>query len=271
MKMKKQLYLFALLGFCAACSYPELSPEEFEELTGNSTATGTELEMVTVAGGTFTMGATAEQGIDYDSDEHPTHSVTLSSYAIGKYEVTQKLWWDVMGSWPGTAPSTTYGKGDNYPMYNVSYGDIQSFLTALNTKTSKNYRLPTEAEWEYAARGGDKSKGYKYSGSNTIGAVAWFAGNSDYKVNIVGTKSPNELGVYDMSGNVWEWCRDWYGSDYISSSSQTNPTGAVSGSDRVLRGGSWYGNAASCRVSDRSYYAPSFRNDGIGFRLVLPH
>ncbi|GHV12892.1 hypothetical protein FACS1894162_8920 [Bacteroidia bacterium] len=231
-------------------------------------------EMVNVAGGTFTMGATSEQGSDYDSDELPTHSVTLTDFKIGKYEVTQKQWWDVMGSWPGAAPKTTYGKGDNYPMYNVSHDDIQSFLTALNAKTGMNYRLPTEAEWEYAARGGNLSKGYKYSGSNTIGDVAWYdvnsykLGRSDpaYGTHVVGTKSPNELGIYDMSGNVWEWCSDWYGG--YSGSSLTNPA-ASSGSYRVGRGCSWHDNASYCRVSNRNYYAPDRRYNTLGFRLAL--
>ncbi|GAP73481.1 hypothetical protein SAMD00024442_96_3 [Candidatus Symbiothrix dinenymphae] len=237
-------------------------------------SSGLSFDMIGVAGGTFTMGATAEQGSDAADHESPTHSVTLSSYAIGKYEVTQKLWWDVKGSWPGTAPSS-YGEGDDYPMYNVSHNDIQSFLTALNTKTGKNYRLPTEAEWEYAARGGGESNSYKYSGSDELDDVAWrldnipskSPGTAGYGTQPVGTKAPNELGIYDMSGNLWEWCSDWDG-DY-SSDSQTNPTGAITGSRRVLRGGSWYDNGG-CRVSFRYNFSPNSRAGHIGFRLVLP-
>ncbi|GAP71671.1 hypothetical protein SAMD00024442_16_22 [Candidatus Symbiothrix dinenymphae] len=229
-------------------------------------ATLSELEMVTVVGGTFTMGATAEQVGDARSIESPTHDVTLGNYAIGKYEVTQKLWWDVMGSWPGGAPSN--GEGDYYPMYEVSHDDIQNFLTALNIKTGKNYRLPTEAEWEYAARGGGASNGYKYSGSNTLGDVAWYWDNSSITTHIVGTKAPNELGIYDMSGNVSEWCSDWFGS--YDSSPQTDPIGATTGSARVLRGGSCIIDAASCRVSNRASNAPDLRYSGWGFRLVLP-
>ena len=241
-------------------------------------------EMVKVEGGTFTMGATAEQGSDYDSDELPTHQVTLSDYYIGKYEVTQQLWEYVMsysgtcadGSsmsayasdvWLGSDPSSSYGVGDYYPAYYVSYYDIVDiFLPRLNKITGRTYRLPTEAEWEFAARGGKQSKGYKYSGSDNIGVVAWYTGNSGGKTHQVGTKEPNELGIYDMSGNVWEWCGDWYGS--YSSSAQTNPTGPSSGSYRVLRGGGWNINAGNCRVSNRRSL-PSHRYYGNGFRVVL--
>ena len=242
-------------------------------------------EMVKVEGGTFTMGATAEQGSDYDSDELPTHQVTLSDYYIGKYEVTQQLWEYVMsysgtcadGSsmsayasdvWLGSDPSSSYGVGDYYPAYYVSYYDIVDiFLPRLNKITGRTYRLPTEAEWEFAARGGKQSKGYKYSGSDNIGVVAWYTGNSGGKTHQVGTKEPNELGIYDMSGNVWEWCGDWYGS--YSSSAQTNPTGPSSGSTRVLRGGSWRHDAGYCRVSYRDLDFPSFRYSSRGFRVVL--
>ena len=242
-------------------------------------------EMVKVEGGTFTMGATAEQGSDYDSDELPTHQVTLSDYYIGKYEVTQQLWEYVMsysgtcadGSsmsayasdvWLGSDPSSSYGVGDYYPAYYVSYYDIVDiFLPRLNKITGRTYRLPTEAEWEFAARGGKQSKGYKYSGSDNIGVVAWYTGNSGGKTHQVGTKEPNELGIYDMSGNVWEWCGDWYGS--YSSSAQTNPTGPSSGSTRVLRGGSWRHDAGYCRVSYRGHSNPSSRYYNRGFRVVL--
>lgn len=242
-------------------------------------------EMVKVEGGTFTMGATAEQGSDYDSDELPTHQVTLSDYYIGKYEVTQQLWEYVMsysgtcadGSsmsayasdvWLGSDPSSSYGVGYYYPAYYVSYYDIVDiFLPRLNKITGKTFRLPTEAEWEFAARGGKQSKGYKYSGSDNIGDVAWYTDNSDDESHQVGTKQPNELGIYDMSGNVWEWCGDWYGS--YSSSDQVNPTGPSSGSYRVLRGGGWGNNAGDCRVSYRFRYFPSLRHYSCGFRVVL--
>lgn len=242
-------------------------------------------EFVKVEGGTFVMGATSEQGSDAYSSESPTHSVTLSDYYIGKYEVTQGLWEAVMsysgkcadGSslssyssdvWLGSNPSSSYGVGANYPAYYVSHDDIVNiFLPRLNKITGKTFRLPTEAEWEYAARGGNKSKGYKYSGSNTIDDVAWYSSNSSSRTHEVGTKQPNELGIYDMSGNVWEWCSDWYGS--YTGSSQTDPTGPTSGSYRVLRGGGWNDIARICRVSFRYSYPPSFRYSSRGFRLVL--
>ena len=216
--------------------------------------------MVYVSGGTFTMGATSEQGSDARSDEKPTHSVTLSSYYICKYEVTQALWRAVMGSNP------SYFKGDNLPVEKVSWYDCQTFIKRLNSYTGRNFRLPTEAEWEFAARGGNYSRHYKYSGSNYPDDVAWYSG-SNGGTHPVGTKQANELGLYDMSGNVWEWCSDWYGS--YSSYSQSNPTGAASGSDRVLRGGSWDFDSRFCRSSLRSDPEPDYRDSGVGLRLVL--
>ena len=225
------------------------------------TVNGVSFDMIAVEGGTFTMGATAEQGSDAYDDEKPAHQVTLSSYYIGKTEVTQELWQAVMGSNP------SYFSDTNLPVETVSWNDCQSFIAKLNELTGKKFRLPTEAEWEYAARGGNKNQGYKYSGSNTIDDVAWNYSNSSSKTHPVATKAPNELGIYDMSGNVWEWCSDWYGS--YSSSAQTNPTGATSGSYRVLRGGSWGRNARNCRVSYRNYGSPGRTNGGIGLRLSL--
>lgn len=217
--------------------------------------------MVYVEGGTFTMGATSKQE-NYFDDEIPTHRVSLSSFYIGKYEVTQALWKAVMGSNPSRF------KGDNLPVEQVSWDDCQTFLRKLNAMTGKNFRLPTEAEWEYAARGGNRSRGYQYSGSDVLSDVAWYGDNSGSKTHPVGTKSPNELGIYDMSGNVWEWCQDWYGE--YSSSAQTNPTGPSSGSSRVYRGGTWgQGDAWSCRVAKRCYFAPDCRFNILGLRLAL--
>ena len=217
--------------------------------------------MVSVEGGTFTMGATSEQGSDAYSDEKPTHNVTLSDYMICKTEVTQELWQAVMGSNP------SYFRGNNLPVEKASWNDCQEFIKKLNSLTGLQFRLPTEAEWEYAARGGNRSKGYKYSGSNDIGSVAWYYSPSSSKTHAVATKSPNELGLYDMSGNVYEWCSDWHG-DY-SSGSQTNPKGPTSGSYRVIRGGSWVIGARSCRVSYRGGNNPGSRYDGLGLRLAL--
>ena len=162
-----------------------------------------QIEMVFVKGGTFMMGATPEQGSDAGDGEKPVHSVTVSDFYIGKYEVTQAQWKAVMGKNP------SHYKGENRPVERVSWYDIQKFIEKLNAKTGKRYRLPTEAEWEYAARGGNQSKGYKYSGSNDIGSVAWYTNNSGDRTHPVGQKQPNELGLYDMTGNVWEWCSDW--------------------------------------------------------------
>ena len=241
-------------------SQPQPQPEPQKEKIPFS-VNGVEFKMVFVEGGTFTMGATSEQGDDAYEYEYPTHRVTLSDYYIGETEVTQTLWKAVMGSNP------SYFKGDNLPVERVSYKDVKEFITKLNQKTGKTFRLPTEAEWEYAARGGKKSKGYKYAGSNNIDDVAWYYENSNNKTHPVKTKRPNELGIYDMSGNVWEWCSDNYGA--YSSSSQTNPTGPSSGSDRVYRGGSWSGDAGRCRVSNRDDYRPSSRYNNLGFRLAL--
>ena len=237
------------------------------------TVNGVSFNMVKVAGGTFTMGATEEQGNDALNDEKPAHEVTLSSYMIGETEVTQELWEAVMGKSLSQIASEngkeTYGVGANYPMYYISWNDCQEFITKLNNLTGKNFRMPTEAEWEYAARGGNKSQGYKYSGSNTIDDVAWYDTNSAGTTHPVATKMPNELGLYDMSGSVWEWCSDWYSSTYYSSSSQNNPTGPASGSYRVFRGGDWNYKARYCRVSFRNYSSPTKRFNYLGLRLAL--
>ena len=218
------------------------------------------IEMIAVQGGAFTMGCTPEQGGDCNSDEKPAHQVTVSSFYIGKYEVTQKQWQLIMGSNPSSF------KGDNLPVEHVSWNDVKEFIRRLNAATGKQYRLPTEAEWEYAARGGSKSQGYKYSGSNNPNDVAWFSDNSGSTTHPVGTKSPNELGIYDMSGNVWEWCYDWYGT--YPSSPQRDPTGPSSGSDRVYRGGGWGDVAGGVRVSFRNNYTPDSRFNLLGFRLA---
>ena len=222
---------------------------------------GITIDMVKVEAGTFIMGATSEMENPY-SWEKPVHQVTLTNdYYIGKYEVTQALWQSVMGSNPSEF------KGDNLPVEQVSWNDGQEFISKLNRMTGRKFRLPTEAEWEYAARGGKKSRGYQYSGSSNISDVAWYDGNSGSKTHPVGTKQANELGIYDMTGNVWEWCQDRYGS-YVSSS-QKNPTGTVRGSNRVYRGGGWDIFAWSCRLSCRNYGPPYFRYDYLGLRLVL--
>ena len=222
---------------------------------------GISIDMVRVEAGTFTMGATPEMKDPWD-DEKPAHQVTLTNdYYIGKYEVTQALWQAVMGNNPSNF------KGDDLPVEKVSWDDCQEFISKLNRLTGKTFRLPTEAEWEYATRGGKKSRGYQYSGSSNLSDVAWYGGNSGNKTHSVGSKQANELGIYDMSGNVWEWCQDWKGS--YSSSSQVNPTGANSGSGRVRRGGSWGRSAWGCRSSYRGVNTPGNRDSNLGLRLVL--
>ena len=245
-----------------------VNPEEPQ--TETFTVNGVSFTMALVEGGTFTMGATAEQGDDAYDWEKPTHEVTLSSYCIGETEVTQALWQAVMGS----NPSEFTGNLQR-PVETVSWNDCQTFITQLNQLTGKTFRLPTEAEWEFAARGGNQSQGYKYSGSNTIGDVAWYYDNSyalgssspDYGTHAVASKDANELGLYDMSGNVWEWCQDWYGG--YSSESQTNPTGPSTGSDRVCRSGGWSSDSWYCRVSTRFNFTPTDTYYFLGLRLAL--
>ena len=225
---------------------------------------GVEFKMIKVEGGTFSMGATSEQGSDAYSWEKPVHSVTLSDYYIGETEVTQELWETVMGSNPSRF------KGDNHrPVESVSWNDCQEFIKKLNSLTGKEFRLPTEAEWEYAARGGKYSKDYvyKYSGSNNADEVAWYRDNSGSKTHSVKTKKANELGLYDMSGNVDEWCNDRYGS--YQSYSQTNPTGPSEGGHRVLRGDSWSSIDRFVRVSYRNGSTPDHRHSNFGLRLAL--
>ena len=217
--------------------------------------------MVYVEGGTFTMGASSEQGSDAYDNEKPTHQVTLSSFSIGKYEVTQEEWQAVMGNNPSAF------KGAKRPVELVSWNDCHEFIRKLNAMTGKQFRLPTEAEWEYAARGGNNSRGYKYATSDNLDRVAWYDRNSGRKTHDVGHKLPNELGLYDMSGNVYEWCQDRDGS--YNSNSQTNPSGPSSGSLRVCRGGGWEFSAMFCSVSYRNSSITGDTGDNLGLRLAL--
>ena len=259
---------------------PRETPSVFEPLT------------IEIKGGTFQMGSN-----DESSDEKPIHRVTLNDFAIGKYEVTfeqfaafindknyktdaDKEGWSYV--WTGSIYEKKNGVNwkcdvagkvrpqDEYkhPVIHVSWNDATAYCQWLSSKTNKKYRLPTEAEWEYAARGGNQSKGYKYSGSNTIGDVAWYSANSGSKTHPVGTKGANELGIYDMSGNVWEWCSDWYDENYYKNSAAQNPKGAQSGSLRVLRSGSWNYSDSGCRSSNRLWGEPDYRYYTFGFRLA---
>ena len=229
--------------------------------------------MKRVEGGVFTMGGTKEQGMDAFLDEYPTHKVMLDDYYMGEALVTQELWKEVMGttvmqqrdkrngSWP------IRGEGNDYPMYYVSWEECREFIQKLSGKTGRKFQLPTEAQWEFAARGGNKSKGYKYSGSDEIDGVAWYSDNSNSKTHPVKSKKPNELGLYDMSGNVWEWCEDWYGN--YSSDPQVNPKGPDRGRLRVCLGGGWGDDAKFCRVSRRDFINPEYSLSNLGFRVVL--
>ncbi len=245
-------------GSTVAIKVKDVADITFEEVNKTETKTfvanGISFTMILVEGGTFQMGKSAD-----GNDVSPVHNVTLSDYYIGETEVTQELWQAVMGSNPSRF------KGNMLPVEQVSWNDCQTFITKLNELTGQNFRLPTEAEWEFAAKGGTQSKGYTYSGSNTIGDVAWYGSNSS-KTHVVATKAPNELGIYDMSGNVWEWCQDWYGS--YSSSSQTNPSGPSTGSYRVDRGGSWCYRATICRTAFRDGSSPTFGINSLGLRLA---
>ena len=269
-------HLPAMAKFCPDCGRP-LGGKETSEISGDSDkgkkTYKVPSDFVLVEGGTFQMGGNAY------GDEKPIHSVVLSDYYIGKYLVTQKLWVDVMGKNPSSF------KGYDLPIENVSWFDCISFCNALSRRDGweecyringtsvtllsgkHGYRLPTEAEWEFAARGGKKSIGFEYAGSNTLDEVAWYDGNSGSKTHPVGQKKANELGLFDMSGNVWEWCWDW--KDSYPSSSQTNPLGPASGAYRVYRGGSWSYCANHCRVAFRCSSSPSFSNGLLGFRLVF--
>jgi formylglycine-generating enzyme required for sulfatase activity len=252
--------------------------------------------MVMVRGGSFTMGCTGEQGGDCYDDEKPAHQVTVSDFYIGRYEVTVRQFKEFIDAsgyrtdadkdggsyfWNGEKwekrsginwkydaagalrPSSDY----NHPVIHVSWNDATEYCKWLSQKTGKRYRLPTEAEWEYAARGGSSGRGYKYAGSNAIDEVAWYTSNSGSKTHPVGQKKANELGLYDMSGNVWEWCQDWYGA--YTSNAQTNPKGPTGASGRVSRGGCWQDFARDCRASRRANNTPSGRNGYLGFRLAL--
>ncbi len=235
-----------------------------------------ETDMVSVRGGSFTMGCKdAKRDGECQDDEKRPHEVRIGNFAIGRYEVTQAQWRAVMG---GEDPSNNEGCNE-CPVERVSWDDIQEFLQKLNALTGKRYRLPTEAEWEYAARGGSQTKGYLYSGSNTIDEVAWYDGNyskgnsfgAEKTTRPVGTKKPNELEVYDMSGNVWELCADDWHSNYNNSPPSDGSAWMDSprGSSRVGRGGSWSHIAPYCRVADRGGYVPANRAGYIGFRLAL--
>ncbi|MBO4645808.1 MAG: SUMF1/EgtB/PvdO family nonheme iron enzyme [Bacteroidales bacterium] len=243
----------------------EITPEQ-QEVIKNMVA-----NMVRVNGGTFVMGRQSENptGDHYDANaeenESPIHQVTLSDYYLAKYEVSQKEWETIMGE--GTGWSSMYGYGDSYPAYNIRFVDAEAFVQKLGYLSGLDFRLPTEAEWEYAAQGGARMDSYQYSGGDALQEIAWYNGNSNNKSHQVGTKQPNGLGLYDMSGNVCEWCSDYYGP--YPNTAQTNPTGPAAGAERVLRGGSFCYVDSHCRCAARDFYNTGGQSVGVGFRLAL--
>lgn len=250
-------------------------PQSYKDQTGKHlfVVNGVEFAMIPVSGGTFMMGATSEQGEnDPYPVEQPAHKVEVSDFMIAETVVTQALWRAVMGygieeqARKGSCDTTIYGIGDTYPMHYLSWFDCIEFITRLNALTGEHFRLPTEAEWEFAARGGKRSKGYKYAGSDSIANVAWYEENSDNQMHPVAKKQPNELGLYDMSGNVWEWCSNWF-YDY-DHEMKVNPQGPINGIERMSRGGGWNRIARRCRVSYRGDDLPELRAN-VGCRLVL--
>lgn len=277
--MKRFLITMAAILLCAPCLFA-MTPSDDAESQGQQTQPANftvrvgdvTFKMIWVEGGRFDMGSPAGVG---DSDEEPSHRVTLDGYWIAETEVTQGLWRAVMGAEKGWTQEKGYGS--NYPAYCVSYTEAIDFCNKLNKLTDNKYgfRLPTEAEWEYAARGGNKSNGYTYSGSNTLDNVAWYWNNSNgnngntYGTHEVKTKSSNELGIYDMSGNVWEWCSDWYGKNYYKESPPKNPKGPSTGDDRVLRGGSWSTMPITAESLIAATYDPDSSDCDFGFRLAV--
>lgn len=275
--IKISLWSLLSLGLLASCE-----PEQKEKPSNSGNTTGSEytvtafginMKMVYVDSGTFRMGATEEQGENTFTDEYPVRTIHLDGYYIGKYEVTQAQWMAVMGTSlrdqrdKANPAWSLLGEGDNYPMGYVNWTEAQEFCQKLSEATGKKFVLPTEAQWEYAARGGNKSQHYKYAGSDDIDDVAWYKGNSFNGTHPVGMRKANELGCYDMSGNVMEWCSDWY--DIYDINDTDNPQGPADGSSRIHRGGSWYWDAWNLRVSIRASDPDDGRFFDVGFRVVL--
>lgn len=254
---KLSILSFVLLLFAAATisSCSSISDKDFE-------VNGVKFRMIAVEGGSFMMGATPGQGEDARENEKPAHKVTVDDFLIGETEVTQELWFAVMGNNP------SYFKSDegNLPVENVSWNEVQVFIKKLNVITGQRFRLPFEAEWEYAARGGKKSTDKKYSGSDDIDEVAWYKDNAEGKTHAVASKKANELGIYDMSGNVWEWCEDWYGE--FTEEEQINPQGSLSG-ENLIKGSSWYNDTNKSHISFRQNMKADIKTNSFGFRLLL--
>ena len=264
--MKKLTFFVSMLTL----SLSIMAQQDFTE-----TAFGIDMKMIYVEGGTFTMGCTSDQGGDCYDNEKPRRETTVDSFYIGMLEVTQSQWEKVMGTTiyqQQSEAGVNYNKGigADYPMYYVNWEEAKEFCARLSSQTGRNYSLPTEAEWEYAARGGNKHEGTKYSGGWNIDDVGWYEGNSGFMAHPCGSKRPNALGIYDMSGNVSEWCEDRYADDQYQYNASKNPKGATETSVRVVRGGAWYSEYARyCRVATRNCNNPLYRGPHIGFRVVL--
>jgi formylglycine-generating enzyme required for sulfatase activity len=262
-KMKTWIYLMFILAAVTVLMIVmfvfKINEASFRNYT--ETAAGLDIEMIFVRGGTSYMGCNQNSIDDCYGEELPYHEVEVNNFYIGKFEITQKQWYNIMGSNPSTIKDCS-----GCPVVNVSWYDAQLFISKLNLKSGKNYRLPTEAEWEYAARGGRFSNDYIFAGNGSINDVAWYKENSANRPQPVGQKVQNELGLYDMSGNVYEWCSDWFGN--YGSNTLLNPQGPTTGNEKVLRGGSWYDVPRDCRVYYRFKYNPDHRGFNIGFRLV---
>ena len=248
--MKSAFFAITLtLLYITNCAQGQVDTTVFEPTMG----------MVLVVGGTFSMGSN-----DGLKNEGPMHMVTLKSFYLDKYEVSQALWQNVMGNNP-----SYFNRDPGSPVENISREQIDSFLTKLYQRYGKHYRLPTEAEWEYAAMGGNKSKGYKYSGSNNLNEVAWYKSNSENMTHEVGLKKPNELGLYDMSGNVWELCSDWYDPNYYKKSKSVNPRNDKKAPHKVVRGGSWRSPLERCYSKARNRDIKDHHKQNGGFRIAL--
>lgn len=266
--------ILAILSYsaCSNMTSAEMDPSKELSIIVN----GESVELVRVTGGTFIMGCTDLSDKESEDDERP-HEETVSDFYIGKYEVTQKLWCSIMG----TDNNYSYNLGcENCPVERVSWKDAQDFISKLNNLTGRKFRLPTDVEWEYAARGGKRSRGYKYSGSNLVDEVAWYIDNYQKEsisiikaTHPVGQKSPNELGIFDMSGNVWEWCENLYKNEYWQNNKQVHQgwpyPGIYSFFRRIIRGGSWGGEALGCRVTYIDFDFESYKDEYGGFRLVM--
>jgi formylglycine-generating enzyme required for sulfatase activity len=271
-KNKKISYLFFIIGMTVSVSYAQKTYEEILPLRGEDRKF-IKIEMIQIKGDTFYRGCNPQTGTTCYLNETGEHRVILNDYYIGKYEVTQELWKSVMKY---NKSHHQYQEGfENYlkmrPVENVNWNEIQIFLQKLNELTGKKYRLPTEAEWEYAARGGSRQIIHRYSGGDNIDSVAWW--HIPWVIEWtrpIGTKKPNSLGIYDMSGNVAEWCSDWYNETYYQTDTlMVNPQGSQTGDKRVIRGGSCGRTEKYCRITYRFALSPDTTNTVIGFRLVL--